>query len=287
MLPLRILLLQFSLCYSQGKDGSLVVAPYPGSITEPYPVESSTIPLVPLESRLQTFYTKDSFEKVMAHYTKSLGAFEPLPEDNTGYYHAVIDFREVEAYLSKRGIQMGEAAPPFTRGERAGVTIYGKPTNANLTVGEAIDKLQHAYMLRFNALEAESVTDITKHIEDAELKQAVARYEHVSWEHFPLTKEKQMDEVIFEKYFVAPEEARKKEGQELAKTMQELSAQRKYEEAGKIGDRMMELTHRENDPHRNWDNAIKCLQEMEKNAYATKIVIDRPPSRWDLSGYKK
>ncbi len=69
--------------------------------------------------------------------------------------------------------------------------------------------------------------------------------------------------------------------------MQELSAQRKYGEAGKIGDRMMQLSSRQTDARWNWDNAIKCLQELEKNAYATKIVIDKHPSQWDLSTYNK
>ncbi len=65
-----VLYLQFSLCYSQGKDG-LVAAPYPGSIPEP-----------PVELNSRTFYTKDPIEKVMAHYTKSLGAFEDRSQNS-------------------------------------------------------------------------------------------------------------------------------------------------------------------------------------------------------------
>jgi hypothetical protein len=200
------------------------------------------------------------------------------------YQREVIPYREVWAFLEKKGVIIGEADVGIVGGEFAGISLYGKLINSSNSVTMAIDKLKSAYMMRFSSLEVEDVTDITKHIEDAELKQTIARYEHALWEYFPLTKEKQMDEVLFEKYIVAPEEAITKEAQELGKKMTELSTAMKYDEAGKVGDRMMELSARQRDARWNWDNAIKCLQEMEKNAYATKIVIDKHPSQWDLSG---
>ena len=67
--------------------------------------------------------------------------------------------------------------------------------------------------------------------------------------------------------------------------MMELSTQMKYDEATKVGERMTQLSSRHSDAPKNWDNAIKCLQELENNAYPTKIVIDKQPSQWDLSVY--
>jgi len=256
--------LQFSISYSQGGPGGLVAAPYPGSVTEP-----------PGKSNSQTFYTKDPIEKVMAHYTKSLGAFEK--KSQSSYFREAIPSNDVMDFLAKQGIEMGETRM------FAGVTLYGKPNNYNTTVNEVMDRLKSAYLLRF---QNDENPDFAKRLEEPELKQTLARYEHVGWEYFPLAKEKQMDEVIFDKYIVAPEEAATKEEQELTKKMMELTTQMKYDEAMKIGDRMTKLSSRHSDAQRNWDAAIKCLQELEKNAYATKIVIDKHPSQWDLSGYK-
>lgn len=268
-----VLTLPFSVCYSQGKESALVAAPYPGSITEP--------PVAPSASNSQTFYTKDSIEKVKAHYTKSLGEFEKTSEDNTVYFREAIPSNEVMDILAKRGIEMGESRM------YAGVTLSGRGFNPNGTVSNVLDKLKSAYLMRFSSLDVEDPSTISKHLEDAELKQTVARYEHTEWEYFPLAKEKHMDEVIFEKYFVAPEEAATKEEQELAKKMTQLATLGKYDEATKIGDRMTKLSSRHSDARANWDTAVKCLQEMEKNAYTTKIVIDKHPSKWDLSSYNK
>ncbi len=261
-----VLTLQFAVCYSQGKKDSLVAVPYPGSITE-----SS----VELNSR--TFYSKDSIEKVKAHYTKSLGAFEKTSQDLPVYFREAIPSNEVMDVLAKKGVEFGETRV------YAGVTLSGKGFNPNGTVVKVLEKFKGAYLMRFKNVAAEGLSAITKRLEDAGLKKTIARYEHVEWEYFPLAKEKHMNEVIFEKYFVAPEEAATKEEQELAKKMGELSTQGKYDEAMKVGNRMTELSSRHSDAQRNWDNAIKCLQEMDKNAYATKIVIDMHPSKWDLT----
>jgi hypothetical protein len=274
-----IVVLQFSPCYSQGKD-SLVTAPYPGSITEPPVVLSESYHQLSYskQSNQQTFYTKDPIEKVMAHYTKVLGAFE---EQSPGsYFREAIPSNDVMDFLAKQGIQMGETRV------FAGITLFGKPVNYNVTVVNVMDKLKSAYLMRFNSLDVEDPSTVTKHLEDPELKQTIARYEHVKWEYFPLVKDKYMDKVIWEKYIVAPEEAAAKEEQELVKKMTELTTQMKYDEATKVGDRMTQLSSRHTDAKRNWDMAIKCLQELEKNAYATKIVIDKHPSQWDLSTWK-
>ena len=138
--------------------------------------------------------------------------------------------------------------------------------------------------MRFNNAEVEDVSSITKHVEDAELKKTLSRYEHLSWEHFPTVKEKHMDDVIFEKYFVTPEEEALREEQELVKKMQALSAQMKYDEATKLGGQMMKYTQPQTKD--DWNTALKCLQEMEKYAYATKIEIDMHPSKWDLTSPK-
>jgi hypothetical protein len=244
-----------------------VAAQYPGSITEP-----------PVEPNSRTFYTKDSIEKVMAHYTKSLGAFEERSQNN--YFREAIPSNDVMDYLAKQGIQMGETRV------YAGIKLFGKQINPNGRVTKVMEKLKGAYLMRFKNDEVVDLSSITKHLEDPELKQTIARYEHVEWEYFPLMKEKYMDEVIFEKYFVAPEEAAQKEEQELAKKVGQLMSQMKYDEAIKVQDRMTKLSSRHSDARWNWDNAIKCLQEMEKNAYATKIVIDKHPSQWDLSTWK-
>lgn len=92
-----------------------------------------------------------------------------------------------------------------------------------------------------------------------------------------------MDEVMYDKYFTAPADARTKELAELQRKMADASAKMKYDEAGKLGERMMKLMEEQNDPKRKWNTATKCLEEMEKYAYATKIVIDMHPSKWDLT----
>jgi hypothetical protein len=214
----------------------------------------------------------------MAHYTKSLGAFEDNGQNN--YFREAIPSNDVMDYLAKQGVQFGETRV------YAGVRLSGKNINANNTVTKVFDKLKSAYLMRYKDDENQDLSSITKHLEEAELKQTIARYEHVGWEHFPLAKEKHMDEVIFEKYFVAPEEAATKEEQELAKKMTALMTQMKYDEAMKVGDRMTQLSSRHSDASKNWDAAIKCLQELEKNGYATMIVIDKHPSQWDLSTWK-
>jgi hypothetical protein len=281
LLRLFVLSLQFSLCYSQGKDG-LVAAPYPGSITEPpvVPSRSSQQKSYNKESNRRTFYTKDPIEKVLAHYTKSLGAFEKTSQDNTTYFREAIPSNDVMEYLAKQGVEMGESRV------YAGITLSGKGFSPSNTVTKVLDKLKSAYLMRFKDDEVQDLSTISKHLEEPELKQTIARYEHIGWEYFPLAKEKHMDEVIFEKYLVAPEEAATKEEQELVKKMMELTTHGKYDDAMKISDRMTKLSSRHSDARGNWGNAIKCLQEMEKNAYATQIVIDKHPSQWDLSTWK-
>ena len=64
-------------------------------------------------------------------------------------------------------------------------------------------------------------------------------------------------------------------------------AKMQYDAATKLGDRMMELSGIQSNPKNDWDTAIKCLEEMERNAYATKIVIDMHPSKWDLTPPKE
>ena len=214
----------------------------------------------------------------MAHYTKSLGAFEDKSQNS--YFREAIPSNDVMDLLAKRGVQMGETRV------YAGVALSGKQINPNGTVTKALDKLKGAYLMRFKNDDVQDLSTITKHLEEAALKQTIACYEHIAWEHFPRAKEKFMNEVIFEKYFMAPEEAAKKEEQELARKMTELMTQRKYDEASKIGDRMTKLSSRHSDARLNWDAAIKCLQELEKNAYTTMIVIDKHPSQWDLSTYE-
>ncbi len=262
---LLFLNLQFS--YSQGKDG-LVAVPYPGSMAEP-----------PVEPNSRTFYTKDLIEKVMAHYTKTLGAFEISPQGNNVYSREVIPFKEVMDYLAKHGINMGET------GVSAGITLFGKPTSYNVTVVNVMDRLKSAYLMRFN-IDVDDPSAISKHMEDAELNQTIARYEHVKWEYFPLSNGKHIDEIVYEKQITTPENAVVKEQQELSTKMQQLMAQMKYDEATKVGDRMTQLSALSTDSKWNWDLAIKCLQELEKNAYPTKIVIDKHPSQWDLSRWK-
>ena len=162
------------------------------------------------------------------------------------------------------------------------MTIYGKPTNENSIVFKVLDALKGAYLMRFNALEMTDATDLTKHIGDTELTKTLAKYEHVRWEYFPLVKEKRMDEVLYNKYYTDPAAALTKEQEGLVKKMTDLTTAGKYDEAGKVGDRMMQISGLASDGKYNWDIAIKCLDEMALNAYPTKIMIDRPPSEWEL-----
>ncbi|HYQ86115.1 MAG TPA: hypothetical protein VES59_02610 [Bacteroidota bacterium] len=275
-LPIFALALPFTVCHPQGKESALVAAPYPGSITEP-PADASS------EPNSQTFYTKDSIEKVKAHYTKSLGEFEKTSTDNsnTVYFREAIPSNTVMDILVKRGVELGESR------QFAGITLSAWGINPNVTVVNVLDRLKSAYLMRFNTPDVEDYSTVSKHLDDAELKQTIARYEHAEFEYFPLAKEKHMDEIIYEKYYVAPEEAVAKEQQELVKKMTVLTTQGKYDEATKVGDRMTQLSGRHSDARMNWDTAVKCLQELEKNAYPTKIVIDKHPSKWDLSSFTR
>lgn len=278
-----LMILQFSFCAAQVKKYTLLAAPYPGAVAELYPAETFTHPFVPLESRMQTFYSKDPLEKVRAHYEKSVGAFEPAYNDATGFYAAVVPSGKVTEYLSGRGLVSGEAGWSVDiRGESAGVTIYGRPLNYNYNVVKVLDALRNAYLQRFIGAETEDAATVTNHLEDPELKKTLAKYDHVQWEYFPVVKEKRMDVLLYDKHYTAVAESLGKEQAGLTKKMTDLSTAGKYDEAGKVGDRMMEITMLSMDAKYNWGVAIKCLEEMALNAYPTKIVIDRPLSEWKI-----
>ena len=71
----------------------------------------------------------------------------------------------------------------------AGIKLFGKQINPNGTVTKVLDKLKGAYLMRFKNDEVQDLSTISKHLEEPELKQTIARYEHIAWEHFPRGKD--------------------------------------------------------------------------------------------------
>ena len=279
-----VLFLYFSFCQAQKKDDVLLAAPYPGSIVETNPGVTDASERKLMDSRSRTYYTKDSMEKVKAHYTKLLGALE---EHQEGYVYRkeVVSFKDIYDIVQKRGGSIGEG-----EGEQfAGVTISGPPTNGstNYSVVKVYESLEKAYLLRF---QDEDPVNVQKRMEDPELVQVKQKYEHLKTAYFIQTNQKRkdnfsgtfkVDEVLYDKYYTSAEETRKKEMEETQKKYMDAMTKMKYDEASKLGDQMMKYTQPQTKD--DWNTALKCLQEMEKYAYATKIEIDMHPSKWDLA----
>lgn len=283
---------QFSHCLAQKKDDGLLATPYPGSIIDPNRALSGAPSRAVLEARSREYFSKDPMEKVKAYY-KTLGEFHVSPEGNHIYAVDVIPFKDVYDMVTKRGGQIGEGGESFFGGTAAGMTLYGKPLNTtSYSAIKVFERLEQAYLQRFQEVDNADPENMKKRLEDPELKQVESRYEHLKWSYFMQSNQKRtdgppgnlsMDEVLFNKYWIAPEEALTKENADLQKKMTEATTQMKYDEATKLGDRMMKLMESQNDPKEHWKTALKCLEEMDKHAYATKIVIDMHPSKWDLT----
>jgi UvrB/UvrC motif-containing protein len=285
---LLILVLYPSASNAQEKSDGLLTAPYPGSVFEANPVLSG-VPKSVVDARGRTFYTKDSIDKVKAHYTKLLGEFEDASGGEHLYRREVILFKDVVQLVGKRGGIIGEGGDNFYGGAYAGVTLSAPMTNPNGTMAKVLDQLQRAYLLRFQNAETLDLADLAKHAEDPELKQIQSRYEHLKWSYFLQSKEKgkdtipggrAVDDVIYDRYFVTPEKDRQKELEELQKKMNQATTQMRYDEATALGDRLTKLAIGPKDPRESMDIVMKCLQELDKNAYATKIFIDAHPSKW-------
>jgi hypothetical protein len=273
---------------AQEKQRTLLAPAYPGSVAEEYPAAPEGYAGVPFESRYQTLHSKDSFEKVRAFYGKAGCTFEEIGDDASGFYAVLVPATEVMAWLTKHGVVIGEGGSSYdTQGERAGVTIWGKPKSYNTRVVGVLDRLKGAYLMKFIGVEGEDGSTMANHLEDSAFTKVYKQYEHVQWEHFPTLKGRPMDETLIDKHYTTPAAALAKEQEELVKKMTALSTAGKYDEAGKVGDRMMQISTIATDYQYNWDAAIRCLQEMEASAYPVRILIDRPPAEWDLSGVKK
>ncbi|HTK82818.1 MAG TPA: hypothetical protein VL633_11040 [Bacteroidota bacterium] len=283
---------------AQGKSSGLVADPYPGSVPESHPNVTDAAERKSMDSRSRTYYTKDSFEKTMAHYTKSLGGkFEPGYGGDWVFSCAVIPYKDVLAIVEKRGGVLSEGGDNFG-GTMAGVTIHGRPTNnaTHYSVTQVYEKMQKAYLAKFSNSETVDLASLQQHLEDPELKKLETRYEHLKLDYFAETSEKRkeggannltMDEVIYNKYFTNPAEARAKEQEELQKKYMAAINKMDYDGATKIGNRMMEISGiQPNDGKADMDTVIMCLEEMNTNAYATMIVIDMHPSKWEITPLK-
>ena len=273
---------------AQEKNDGLLAAPYPGAVPETNPVHPG-VPKGVVDARGRTFYTKDTIGMVKAHYTRLLGQFEDASGGERVYNREILPLKDVVQFVEKRGGVINEGGDNFYGGSYAGVTLSAPMNNANGTTVKVFDHLVEAYLLRFQNAENFDLTEVAKHAEDPELKQIQSRYEHLKWSYFMQSNEKgrdtlpggrSMDDVIYEKYFVAPEKARAKEIEDLQKKLTQATTQMRYEEATTIGDRLTKLAIGPKDPKESMDNVINCLQEMERNAYATKIFIDTHPSKW-------
>lgn len=280
------LIIQYTLCSAQKKDDGLLAAPYPGSVLETYPGVTDASERKVMDSRSRTYYTKDSMDKVKTYYTKLVGALE---EYQKGYVYnkAVIPSNDVYDIVTKRGGSIGEG--DGNGATFAGVTIDGPPINgsANYSVVKVYESLEKAYALRF---QDDDPAKTAKRLEDAELVQVKQKYEHLKTAYFLQTNQKRkdnaygtfkVDEVLYDKYYTSAEETRQKELAEIQKKYMDAMTKMQYDEASKLGDQMMKYTQPQTKD--DWNTAINCLEEMEKNAYATKIVIDMHPSKWDLT----
>jgi hypothetical protein len=285
-----VLAVQPSYCTAQGKIDGLVAAPYPGSAQETNPGVTDALERKAMDSRSRTYYTKDSMDKVKTYYTKLVG---PLEEYDKSYVFnkAVIPSNEVYDIVTKRGGSIGEG--DGNNATFAGVTMYGPPINgsANYSVVKVYESLEKAYALRF---QEDDPTKLQKRLEDAELVQVKQKYEHLKTAYFLQTNQKRkdnmpgtfkVDEVLYDKYYTSAEETRQKELEEIQKKYTDAMTKMKYDEATKLGDQMMKYTQPQTKD--DWNTALKCLQEMEKNAYTTMIIIDMHPSKWDLTQPKE
>ena len=287
LLTLAVVLLA-GICHSQGSPSGpkLVAEQYPRSVAEPVPAGGHPWSQVPVATRLRRFFTKDESEKVEAYYTKKYGPFED-------HYRPMMATTEIEAILAQHGIRYGgETGGDEVGGVGAGVTVIGREANSSNAAHQALDRLTRAYLARFINDEDPNPA---KHMEDPELKQTLARYESLETAHYVTTTVKDtatqrnltMDEVLFDKYFDAPGRAMLKEQEELREKLTAATMSKKYDEAGRLGNKLVELVQRQSNTSWQWDVAIKCLDEMTANAYATIVVIDVHPSQWDLSPIQK
>ena len=284
-----VLVLQCSFSHAQKKDDGLLAAPYPGSVPETYPGVTDASERKATESRSRTYYTRDSMDKVKAHYTKLLGAFEEYQKGYV-YNRAIIPSNEVYDIVTKRGGSIGEG--DGNDATFAGVTISGPPINgsANYSVVKVYESLEKAYALRF---QDDDPAKVGQRLQDPELVQVKAKYEHLKVAYFLSTDQKRkdnvygslrVDEVLYDKYYTNAEETRQKELEAIQKKYMDAMTKMKYDEASKLGDQMMKYTQPQTKD--DWNTALTCLQEMEENAYTTMIVIDKHPSRWDLAQSK-
>jgi hypothetical protein len=93
-----------------------------------------------------------------------------------------------------------------------------------------------------------------------------------------------VNEAIHDKHYKDAAEALVKEQGDLMKKMNDATMAGKYDEATKYGERLTEISMLAMDSNYNWNQAIRCLDDLQLNAYATKIVIDRPLAEWELPG---
>jgi len=284
-------ILSLGISPAQGKSDGLLATPYPGSVVDPNRDLAGAPSRAVLDARSREFFSKDPGDKVKEFY-KTLGEFHASPEGDHIQVCDVILFKDVVAIVEKKGGVVGEGGDNFWGGTSAGVTLHGKPTNNNFhySVIKVYENLEQAYLKRFQNPDNPDLENMGKHLEDPELKKIEARYEHLKWAYYMQSIEKRkdamagklsMDEVVYDKCYTAPEEARQKEIKQVQKKLTDASISMKFDEASKLGDRLMKLM--QDDPKDQWGTAIKCLEEMDKHAYLTKIVIDTHPSKWDLT----
>lgn len=294
-LVLSALLLPSAFAPAQGKDGAMLAPAYPASVAETYPGVTDAARRRLVDARSRTFYSKDRVGKVKAHYVKALGAFEEEVPADTVCVHHVVPFKDVVDIVTKRGASVGEGGESFWGGTMAGVTLSARSINtgASYPVTQVYEALLKAYLQKLQkAHGTDELIDGSKHLNDPELKAIENRYEHLKTAYYMQSNELRkdgtgfplaMDEVIYNKYYVAPAEARTKEAEKLQKQLTDLMMQSRFDEATKVSDRLMKFMPGQEDPKEEMATAVQCLQEMEKHAYATRIVIDMHPSNWDLT----
>jgi hypothetical protein len=293
VLLVPLLILALSPCNAQEKESGLLAAPYPGSVLETHPGVTDPFLRKVMGAHGRTYYSKDAGDKVMAHYVRlSGGKFEVSPEGDHIFTLSVIPFNQVAAIITKRGGTISEGGESFWGGTMAGVTVYGRPKtgNANYSVTKVYESLEQAYALR---LQISDPAQLQQHMQDPELQQARQKYEHLKTDYFMETDQKKkdaprgtckVDEVLYDKYYTSAKQSRQQELEQTQKKYTDALAKMNYDEATRLGNLMMKLSQPQ--PEDDWVVALKCLEEMEKNAYATKIVIDTHPSKWDLTPQK-
>lgn len=256
------LLLLICLHASLVQAARLVAPTYSGAVPESVQAERDSQPAA--------YLSKDGLEQVLAFYTRDSGK-EPRTREVGGeyvsHYFEYMDARQVHAYDpvgSGIGVTVSRRVPPDCGGAPIGVCGAVEPYFAKLWLLKERGPLSRE-----------------------EYDRLVGKYAHLSAHYFPLGRGKDggfrpMDKIIHQRCEDAPA---KEVGdpEAIAREVQQLFAQGRYQEGNalmqRLGQQSAAITQASMGPEgvAHWKG---CLEELERQAYPTRIVISTHPSEW-------